>query len=92
MHFCGNILEGERAVAFEVEGDYRVSTRPGGEQHWEGSFSVEPDVPIYDGGKYTLRLDDGREGEITVVGPYTGVGGSSFVFKGTSRQSSARRG
>jgi hypothetical protein len=93
MHFCGTILEGEEVVAPEAEGDYRVSTLRGGEQHWEGNVSVPPDAAIYDGGAYTLRLDDGREGEIIVrAGPYTAPSGKSYVFKGNGRPPAARRG
>ncbi len=93
MHFCGTIFEGERAVAFEVEGDYRVSTRPGGEQHWEGNLSVPPDAAVHDGGAYMLRLDDGREGEIVGGGgPYTVAGAHSFAFKGNGGPPAARHG
>ena len=83
MHFNGTILEGERVVAFEVEGDYRVSTRRGGTQFWEGSVSVPRETVVHDGARYRLRLDDGREGEIIVgAGPYTGLHANTFVFKG----------
>jgi hypothetical protein len=86
------ILEGEQVVAPGVEGDYRVSTRRDGEQHWEGSFAAPPDAALHDGGRYTLRLEDGKEGEITVGGPYTGAGARRFVFKGRGRLPSRRRG
>jgi hypothetical protein len=93
MHFCGVILEGERVVAPEAEGDYRVSTRRGGEQHWEGSVSVPPDAALRDGARYTLLLNDGRMGEIVVGGgPYTGAGVHSFVFKGNGRPTAAGSG
>jgi hypothetical protein len=83
MHFNGTILEGERVVAFEVEGDYRVSTRRGGTQFWEGSVSVPRETAVHDGARYRLLLDDGREGEIIVgAGPYTGPHANTFVFKG----------
>jgi hypothetical protein len=91
VHFYGTIFEGERVVAFEVEGDYRVSTRRGGEQHWEGNLSVPRDAAVHDGGTYTLRLDDGREGEILVGGgPYTVAGAHSFAFKGNGLPPVAR--
>jgi hypothetical protein len=90
MHFSGIILEGQQLVAPDAEGDYRISTRRGGMQYWEGSVAVPPDAAIHDGGKYTLRLDDGRQGEIIIGGgPYTGTGVNSFVFKGNGRPPSA---
>ena len=86
MHFCGIILEGEHVVAPDVEGDFRISTRRGGTQYWEGQLYVPPDAAIYDGGTYTLRLDDGREGEILVGGgPYISARRNSFAFKGNGR-------
>jgi hypothetical protein len=93
MHFYGTLFEGEHVVAFEVEGDYRVSTRRDGAQHWEGNLSVSCDAAVHYGGEYKLRLDDGREGEIVVGGgPYTGAGVHSFVFKGNGRPPSAGHG
>jgi hypothetical protein len=91
MHFCGMILDRDRIVAANVEGEFRVSTRRGGIQCWEGNVSVPDDAAIRDGETYTLRLADGREGEIHVGGgPYTEARGSSYVFKGNCRPPSRR--
>jgi hypothetical protein len=94
MHFCGTILEGERVIAPEVEGEYRVSTRRSGAQFWEGKVLVPPDSPIHDGGTYTLRLANGTEGEIHVGGgPYTDAGRkNSFAFRGNPRPPSVKHG
>jgi hypothetical protein len=81
----GRLLEGDRTLFDEIEGDIAIEEGPG-LQEWRGQFWLPESSPVRPGGKYCLIRDDGRAGEV-IVDRFEPVaaGGALAVFRGNSR-------
>lgn len=87
--FRGNILDGDRVLAANVEGVMERTWPRGGRLYeWHGQLELPsgaaPPEFISVGGPYRLKLEDGREGDILVsrIG-MSSHGSTSVEFQGT---------
>ncbi len=75
----GDILDGETVMAESLNVVLTESTSSTGMRSWLGTCALPSDATLVVGNSYELRLEDGRSGEVIVVGISADSGGGRIA-------------